>query len=318
MARPIRVQYEGAVYHVAARGNERREIFRGDPDREMFLETLGEAVARFGLTMRAWCLMPNHYHLILETPMGNLSRGVGWLQTTYTIRFNRRHRRCGHLFQGRYKAHLVDGEAYGTTLLRYVHLNPVRPRDRRRPVPAEKRGELDSYPWSSHRDYAGLRRVGPVATDLGWLGFFGRGAARRHRGYREFIGDAFGSAIESPWDGLRAGLVLGSEALMEKAQEMLRDATGQEEARWARARSWEARARALAGVLADEEDERVRVWARVRLAAERPVDIAREKGLRDGGSVLQILKRTEARAASDPVLRARLARIETALSRVES
>jgi hypothetical protein len=167
-------------------------------------------------------------------------------------------------------------------------------------------------------DYAGLRRVAPVATDLGWLQFFGRGIARGRRGYRRFTGEAFGSVIDSPWDDLRAGLVLGGEALMEKVEAALKDAEGQEETRWMRARSSEMRARALAGLLAGEEDGRVQVWARVRIGMERPVDIAREKGLRDGGSVLQILKRTEARAASDPELRARLARIEAALSRVES
>ena len=100
MARPIRIEFEGAIYHVTARGNERREIFRSDDDRALFLATLEECVKENGVALHAWCLMPNHYHLIIETPHGNLSRAVGWLQTTYTVRFNRRHARSGHLFQG--------------------------------------------------------------------------------------------------------------------------------------------------------------------------------------------------------------------------
>src|SRR5258708_28566693 len=139
MARPIRVEFPGAVYHVTARGNERRRTFRDDADRRQFLATLGQAAAENGLRVHGFCLMPNHYHLLVETPRGNLSRAIGWLQTTYTIRFNHRHRRSGHLFQGRFKAHLVEADSYSMELLRYVHLNPVRPRDKSAPVPVERR-----------------------------------------------------------------------------------------------------------------------------------------------------------------------------------
>ena len=101
MARPIRIEFAGAIYHVTARGNERRRVFRSAADRELFLETLGQAVALHELRVHASCLMPNHYHLVVKTPRGNLSRGLGWLQTTSTIRFNRRHRRSGHLLRFR-------------------------------------------------------------------------------------------------------------------------------------------------------------------------------------------------------------------------
>ena len=126
MARPIRVEFEGAAYHVTSRGNEQKEIFHDDIDRRRFLETLGQCCQRFGLVVQAYCLMPNHYHLLVQTPRANLSRAIGWLQTTYCMRFNRRHRRCGHLVQGRFKAHLIDADAYARQLVRYVHLNPVR------------------------------------------------------------------------------------------------------------------------------------------------------------------------------------------------
>jgi putative transposase len=124
MARPIRVEYVNAVYHVTARGNERRAIFRDDHDRERFLETLEETRQRFGVVIHVFCLMQNHYHLLLQTPRANLSAAAGWLQTTYTVRFNRRHRRSGHLFQGRFKAHLIEEDSYVQTLVKYIHLNP--------------------------------------------------------------------------------------------------------------------------------------------------------------------------------------------------
>ena len=151
MARPIRVEFENAVYHVTARGNERKDIYRDVADREQFLETLEEATERFGLLVHAYCLMGNHYHLLLQTQRANLSDAAGWLQATYSIRFNRRHKRSGHLFQGRFKAHLIEADSYARQLIKYIHLNPVRPKDKRRPVPVERRGELSRYRWSSHR-----------------------------------------------------------------------------------------------------------------------------------------------------------------------
>ena len=108
MARPVRVEYANAVYHLTARGNERKAIYRDHQDRQRFLETLEDARQRFALVVHGFCLMPNHYHLLVQTPRANLSAAAAWLQTTYSVRFNRRHRRSGHLFQGRYKAHLVE------------------------------------------------------------------------------------------------------------------------------------------------------------------------------------------------------------------
>src|SRR5271155_480502 len=167
MARPIRIEFEGALYHITARGNERREIFRSDADRTLFLATLEQCVKENGLLLHAWCLMPNHYHLIVETPRGNLTKAISWLQTTYTIRFNRRHARNGHLFQGRFKAHLVDADAYAMKLVRYIHLNPVRPRNKAA-IRREDWGKLEAFPWSSHRDYLGLRKA-PAWRSMDWL-----------------------------------------------------------------------------------------------------------------------------------------------------
>jgi REP element-mobilizing transposase RayT len=125
-----------------ARGNERKAVFRDDQDRQRFLDTLAELVERFGVRLHAYCLMPNHYHLLLETPQPNLSQAVGWLQVTYTVRFNRRHRRSGHLFQGRFKAQLIEADEYAQGLVEYVHLNPVRPRRKNERLAGECTAEL--------------------------------------------------------------------------------------------------------------------------------------------------------------------------------
>jgi putative transposase len=188
MARPIRVMFEGAVYHVMARGNERKPIYRDDRDRERFLETIEETVDRFGIVIHTYCLMPNHFHLLAQTPRANLSDAAGWLQTTYSIRFNRRHRRSGHLYQGRFKAHLVEEDTYAQELIKYIHLNPVRPQDKRKPVPPERKRQLTSFPWSTHRAYAGLGgTVPPKWVCMDWLGYFGRTRRVAQTEYRRQI-----------------------------------------------------------------------------------------------------------------------------------
>jgi REP element-mobilizing transposase RayT len=128
MARKLRVEYPGAVYHVMNRGDRREEIFKDDKDRERFLETLGEVCVKTGWQVHAFCLMGNHFHLVVETPQGNLVAGMKWFLGTYTSRFNRRHKLFGHLFSGRYKALIVDGSGHGylKTVCDYVHLNPAR------------------------------------------------------------------------------------------------------------------------------------------------------------------------------------------------
>jgi len=149
MARKRRVEFPGAVYHVLDRGDRREAVFRDDADHRLFLATSSQACERTGWRVHAWVLMGNHYHLLLETPEPNLVKGMHWLQTTYTSRFNRRHRLCGHLFQGRYKSVLVEPEApgYFATLSDYIHLNPVRVRM----VGLDDR--LVDYRWSSYPAY---------------------------------------------------------------------------------------------------------------------------------------------------------------------
>jgi REP element-mobilizing transposase RayT len=154
MPRQLRIQYEGAIYHLMNRGDRREEIFRDNLDRKSFLQVLGVACEKTGWQVHAYCLMGNHFHLIIETPRANLVEGMKWLLGTYTIRFNRRHKLNGHLFAGRYKSLLIDGGSPGylRTVCDYVHLNPVRAGLLR------KRERLQKYPWSSYASYLRERR----------------------------------------------------------------------------------------------------------------------------------------------------------------
>jgi putative transposase len=126
MARPLRLPFPGGIYHVTARGNDRQTIFKGDSDCSLFLIVLATVVARYRVRCHAYCLMSNHYHVLLQTPEGNLSAAMRQLNGVYTQRFNRSHERCGHVLQGRFGAQLVDGQAYLLEVCRYIVLNPVR------------------------------------------------------------------------------------------------------------------------------------------------------------------------------------------------
>ena len=126
MARPLRIQYPGAFYHVTSRGNARKAIFRSNRDREKFLSYLESAHDRYGATIHVYCLMDNHYHVLVETPLGNLSKILHHINGAYTTYFNTKRKRSGHLFQGRYKAILVEKDSYCKELSRYIHLNPIR------------------------------------------------------------------------------------------------------------------------------------------------------------------------------------------------
>lgn len=207
MARPLRLEYPGAVYHVTSRGNARQDIVLDDRDRTLFLDRLAHVIDRFGWRCHAYCLMDNHYHLMVETPQPNLSRGMRQLNGTYTQAFNRRHRRVGHLFQGRFTAILVEKEAHLLELCRYVVLNPVRAR-------------LVTYPrlwaWSSYRATAGARpRPTWLTTD--WiLGQFGRMQRDAQRRYRVFVAE--GRDRPRPWEQLRGQIYLGSEAFIAQHQ----------------------------------------------------------------------------------------------------
>jgi REP element-mobilizing transposase RayT len=312
MARPIRVEYEGAYYHIVARGNERREIFRSDEDRQILLKTLQQMLGEFGVVLHCYCLMPNHYHLVVQTPRANLSRAIGWLQTTYTIRYNRIHKRSGHLFQGRYKAHLVGADEYARQLVKYIHLNPVRPPDKRAELDPAKKEVFERYPWSSHFHYSGRKKAGWLNTD--WLSYWGRNRRTAQREYRQEILGLFGKPVQSPWDQLRGGLVLGGEPLWEKVKGLMWDKSGIEEIRWKQYQGNKEIQKWLLKKENKEKDDRVRVWMRVRLGGQKKVEVAREFGYKDGSAVIHVVNRLERIATKDKKLNRKLARLRSDLS----
>lgn len=316
MARPIRVEFPGAVYHVMARGNERRDIFRDDRDRERFLDTLAGAVERYGWRLHGYCLMGNHYHALVGTPRGNLSHGMGWLQATYTARFNARHRRRGHLFAGRYKAQIIEADEYARWLVEYLHLNPVRPTNKRQRLDPTRQEELQRYRWSSHGDYAGLRRPPPPWLCLEWQRYWGRNKREAVAEYRKAMRQAFGCVVSSPWEQVRRGLILGSDALYDQVRQQIEQQDGLQEARWTVAENQQRVTQRIKELVAHEPDRRIQLWARVCLGAERSIEVARERGYRDGSAVRQVIKRLEVTAQTNRQLRNQLDRLRK-MSRVK-
>jgi putative transposase len=202
MARQLRIEFPDALYHVTSRGNERRPIFYTDEDRLAFLDFLGTAVKRFGWSVTAWVLMTNHFHLVIQTPKPNLSRGMHWLNGKYAAWVNRTHGRCGHLFQGRFHSFLIEKDAYFAEVLRYTVLNPVR---------ADMISRPEDYRWSSYRAMAGLEKA-PEWFDLaGALAVFGGENAEALARYQEFV-DAGITSGERLWDKATNGIYLGTES----------------------------------------------------------------------------------------------------------
>ena len=189
MARRPRLTFEGAIHHVCFRGNAQADIFADDAERRHLLDLLAERVPVHGVRLYLYCLMRNHVHLLVETPRGNLSAFMGSLLTAYTVYVNRRHKRAGHLTQGRFKSPLVAGDQYLLRLSRYIHLNPVAVEPwSKRPL-AARVAHLRAYPWSSYRAYAGLADAEPF-VDYGPLGALTAGPKRgRTAAYRQYAED---------------------------------------------------------------------------------------------------------------------------------
>ena len=200
MARPLRIEFPGALYHVTSRGNEKRPIVRSNRDREAFLRFLGETATRFNWSLTAWVLMTNHFHLVIQTREANLSAGMHWLNGSYAGWYNHARQRSGHLFQGRFKSFLIEKEPYFAEVLRYVVLNPVRAKMVARP---------EDYRWSSYRATAGLETA-PDWLDLdSALAMFHPDRETAQANYREFV-DAKVDSKESLWDKAINGIYLGS------------------------------------------------------------------------------------------------------------
>jgi len=200
MARPLRIEYPGAFYHITSRGNERRDIFKNEQDFERFLTYLETATQRYGAVMHIYCLISNHYHLLLETPMGNLSQIMRHINGAYTAYFNTNRQRAGHLFQGRYKAILVDADEYAGELSRYIHLNPVRAGIARKP---------EEYQWSSYQYYIGKKKIPKWLTVDFILGYFGGKTTAAKEKYREFVNALIDKEYDNPLKDAVASTILG-------------------------------------------------------------------------------------------------------------
>ena len=211
MARPLRIDFPGALHHVMSRGNERQPIVRDDADRQRRLDWLRRTVETFGWRLHAFVLMTNHDHLFVETPKANLAAGMQYLNGSYTSYFNRRHNRVGHLFQGRFRSHLVEEGGYFLEVSRYIHLNPVRARLVERP---------EQWPWSSYPGYQQERRALSWVTYAAVLGEFGRGNACR-RAYARFVHAGMGEPARSPFADATGGLLLGSAGFVERMRKLL-------------------------------------------------------------------------------------------------
>ena len=205
MARPLRIEYSGAVYHITSRGNEKKPIFKDDKDRSIFLNILKDVNKRYNWLCHAYCLMDNHYHLIIETLDGTLSRGMRQLNGVYTQTLNKRHRRVGHIFQGRYKAILIDKENYLLEACRYVVLNPVRAKM----VEASR-----EWKWSSYRGTAGIEPPHLSLTTDWILGQFGTKKGLAEKRYVQFIRE--GVEKESIWTKLKGQILFGEKDFIER------------------------------------------------------------------------------------------------------
>jgi len=212
MARPLRIEFEGALYHVVARGNARSDIFFDDEDRQVFIDNLERVCGRFVWRVWAWCLMNNHYHLLIETLEPTLSKGMREINGVYTQAFNRRHGRSGHVLQGRFKAPLVDKDHYLLELSRYVVLNPVR---------AGMVETAADWPWSSYQAKMGKAAIPEWLAVEQTLALFHQKRGPARRAYARFVADGVGEP--APWsDCPRAGFI-GNDAFVERMLEHVED-----------------------------------------------------------------------------------------------
>jgi putative transposase len=201
MSRPLRITYPDAFYHITSRGNEQKAVFKNKQDRIKFLEYLESSSERYDAVIHAYCMMDNHYHLLLETPSGNLPQIMRHINGAYTTYFNVKRDRSGHLFQGRYKAILVDRDEYAKELSRYIHLNPVRAKIVEHP---------EEYEWSSYVYYIGRKKKPEWLNTDFILGYFGRKRALAEKGYQKFVNILEKAEYESPLKDVVSSTLLGS------------------------------------------------------------------------------------------------------------
>ncbi len=202
MARPLRIEYPGAFYHVISRGNAGDAIYKTRRDREKFIEYLGQAVESYGIRIHTYCLMTNHYHLLVETPEPNLSRAIQWLNVSYATYFNYKRNRRGHLFQGRFKSILIDADEYLKHLSRYIHLNPLK---------AKIVKNLSDHEWSSYPVFIGKTKAPAWLSVDPLLAQFGGRRKVAQLKYQQFVEAVDQEALKNPSAKVVSGLILGDE-----------------------------------------------------------------------------------------------------------
>jgi REP element-mobilizing transposase RayT len=318
MARPLRIEYPGAFYHVINRGQSRRDIFLEDKGRQSFLDLLAEIARLWKIEIYAYCLMSNHYHLLVSTPAAGLSRAMRHLDGIYTQKFNRVHHRDGPLFRGRYKAILIDAEEYFLSVVRYIHHNPKV---------AGIVTDLGRYRWSSHWEYLNKKQC------PSWLQ---RGAVLSRFGgvndYQKFISEGVEEEIEKFYRGPYQKPVLGSKAFIEGVIEKLGEKArvetekpqsreifgiGIEEIVEATAREYGKRPEALGGRIKrgkEGEARMVAIYLSRQLGGHKQSEIGRAVGLEKTSSVSSAFLRIKSRVAQEKKLARRVRRIEEALS----
>jgi putative transposase len=228
MARPLRIQFPHAHYHVTCRGNARQEIVRSDDDARAFLERLARSVEIYHVDLLGFVLMRNHFHLLVRTPRGNIQEFMRHFNISYTSYFNRAHHRSGHLYQGRYKAFLIDADSYLLDVSRYVHLNPVRTRAEAERTVQEKKMALERHSWSSYPGYISPKPRYPwVNYDL--LEHFGGDSQKGRAAYRRFVEEGLAGHLDVPLEKGRGHGIIGDAPFIESLMRLVPRATSARE-----------------------------------------------------------------------------------------
>ena len=327
MARPLRIEFPGAIYHVTSRGNARGKIFTDDRDYERFRDGLGQTVERSGWELFVFTLMPNHVHLFFRTPQANLSKGMQFLLSGYANWYAKRHERPGHLFQGRFKAKLVEDESYFWVLSRYIHLNPVAGK---RPLVEHPRQWL----WSSYLGYAQKRqRLDWVAYDSVFAAWQGEMGGRSvENAYRRFVEAGLAEPIEDPFQQSPHGWILGCTDFVEKIKQRIPDPRFEDEMPMAKRLKRPSSGEVLSAVAAyydvRVEDFRrkrsghfsreVAAWLARQLSTATMRELAADFGLTHPTSLSNLTRRAERRLQGSPPLRKEIAAIRNTLLKTKN
>lgn len=218
MARQLRIQYPGAYYHVTCRGNERHDIYREADDYILFLEKLSDSLEVYKVSLLSYACMTNHFHLLLTTPLGNLSDFMRHFNISYTSAFNRKYQRTGHLYQGRFKSYLVDADAYLCELSRYIHLNPVRIKKNAKIGTQKKMNILEQYKYSSFAGYGGLVKREKFINYSTILDYFGGDTPEGQCAYREFVLRGLDDKSENPHEVAKGTGIVGSPEFVKSVE----------------------------------------------------------------------------------------------------